>query len=191
MDGVLARANCLLITTLWTVFKFVMVPLGARLASLYPPSEFAVVFALIWGSYTDHRHRRRGRRVAVRQADAARLGHRRHQPQVDRRHRLRVRRGARVLPGDCRRPRPAAALGWPGPRDRGVEHRPGAVLAARDGRRHYGDRERAALLGIRRARRDPRGFAPRTPLQRRSLAASPLAPLRWLARAARSRVATA
>ncbi|PYR92263.1 MAG: hypothetical protein DMF84_14235 [Acidobacteria bacterium] len=51
MDGVLARANCLLITTLWTVFKFVMVPLGGRLASLYRPGEFAVVFALIWGSY--------------------------------------------------------------------------------------------------------------------------------------------
>jgi hypothetical protein len=51
MDGVLARANCLLITTLWTVFKFVMVPIGARLASLYRPAEFAVVFALIWGSY--------------------------------------------------------------------------------------------------------------------------------------------
>src|SRR6185503_4358144 len=33
----------------------------------------------------------------------------------------------------------------------------------------------------------PRGFAPRTPQQRRSLAASPLAPLRWLARHARSR----
>jgi hypothetical protein len=51
MDGVLARANCLLITTLWTVFKFVMMPLGARLAPLYEPSEFAVIFALIWGSY--------------------------------------------------------------------------------------------------------------------------------------------
>ena len=51
MDGVLARANCLLITTLWTVFKFVMVPVGARLASLYRPGEFAAVFALIWGSY--------------------------------------------------------------------------------------------------------------------------------------------
>ena len=37
MDGVLARANCLLITTLWTAFKFVMVPLGARLAVAYPP----------------------------------------------------------------------------------------------------------------------------------------------------------
>ena len=51
MDGVLARANCLLITTLWTAFKFVMVPLGTRLAAMFPPSEFAVVFALIWGSY--------------------------------------------------------------------------------------------------------------------------------------------
>jgi dolichol kinase len=51
MDGVLARANCLLITTLWTLFKFVLVPLGARLASLYRPAEFAVIFALIWGSY--------------------------------------------------------------------------------------------------------------------------------------------
>jgi len=51
MDGMLARANCLLITTLWTVFKFVMVPLGARLAAIYRPAEFAAVFALIWGSY--------------------------------------------------------------------------------------------------------------------------------------------
>ncbi|HMC76083.1 MAG TPA: hypothetical protein VKH34_03085 [Vicinamibacterales bacterium] len=51
MDGVLARANCLLITTLWTFFKFVMVPLGARLASIYRPPEFAVIFAFIWGSY--------------------------------------------------------------------------------------------------------------------------------------------
>ena len=51
MDGVLARANCLLITTLWTVFKFVMVPLGIQLAAVFPKDEFAPVFALIWGSY--------------------------------------------------------------------------------------------------------------------------------------------
>jgi hypothetical protein len=51
MDGVLARANCLLITTLWTFFKFVMVPIGAKLAVVYSRQEFAVVFALIWGSY--------------------------------------------------------------------------------------------------------------------------------------------
>lgn len=51
MDGVLARANCLLITTLWSVFKFVMVPIGAGLAAVYSRNEFAVVFLLIWGSY--------------------------------------------------------------------------------------------------------------------------------------------
>lgn len=51
MDGVQARANCLLITTLWTVFKFVMVPIGSQLAATFPPEQFAVVFALIWGSY--------------------------------------------------------------------------------------------------------------------------------------------
>jgi dolichol kinase len=51
MDGVLARANCLIITTLWTVFKFVMVPIGVQLAAVFPKEEFAPVFALIWGSY--------------------------------------------------------------------------------------------------------------------------------------------
>jgi hypothetical protein len=51
MDGTLARANCLVITTLWTVFKFVMVPIGRQLASIFPPEQFAAVFALIWGSY--------------------------------------------------------------------------------------------------------------------------------------------
>lgn len=51
MDGVLARANCLLISTLWAAFKFVLVPLGTRMAAIYPPREFAPLFALIWGSY--------------------------------------------------------------------------------------------------------------------------------------------
>lgn len=51
MDGVLGRANCLLIATLWTGFKFVMLPIGVRLASLFPKEEFAAVFAMIWGSY--------------------------------------------------------------------------------------------------------------------------------------------
>jgi hypothetical protein len=51
MDGVLARANCLLISSLWTAFKFVMVPIGAQLAAVFPKEEFAPVFALIWGSY--------------------------------------------------------------------------------------------------------------------------------------------
>jgi hypothetical protein len=51
MDGVLGRANCLLIATLWSGFKFVMVPIGIQLAKVFSPAEFAVVFALIWGSY--------------------------------------------------------------------------------------------------------------------------------------------
>ncbi len=51
MDGVLARANCLLISTLWTAFKFVLVPIGGRLAAVFPAEQFAVVFALVWGSY--------------------------------------------------------------------------------------------------------------------------------------------
>ena len=51
MDGVLARANCLLITTLWSAFNFVMVPLGLKLTGIFPPGELAAVFAMIWGSY--------------------------------------------------------------------------------------------------------------------------------------------
>ena len=51
MDGTLARANCVLITMLWTAFNFVMLPLGAELSTLYTPGQFGAVFALIWGSY--------------------------------------------------------------------------------------------------------------------------------------------
>jgi hypothetical protein len=51
MDGVLARANCLLIFTLWSVFKFIMVPLGAQLAVRFPPQTYATLFAFIWISY--------------------------------------------------------------------------------------------------------------------------------------------
>lgn len=51
MDGVLARANCLLINTLWAAFKFALVPIGTQLAVVYPSREFAPVFAIFWGSY--------------------------------------------------------------------------------------------------------------------------------------------
>ena len=51
MDGVLARANCLLVITLWASFKFVMLPIGAQLFALYSAQNFAVIFMLIWGSY--------------------------------------------------------------------------------------------------------------------------------------------
>ena len=51
MDGVLGRANCLSLMTLWALFKFVMVPIGAQLYTLYTPQYFSLVFVLIWGSY--------------------------------------------------------------------------------------------------------------------------------------------
>jgi hypothetical protein len=51
MDGTLARANCLLITTLWSLFKFVMVPIGDRLSLRFPPATYSIVFVLVWGTY--------------------------------------------------------------------------------------------------------------------------------------------
>jgi hypothetical protein len=51
MDGTLGRANCLVITMLWSVFKFFMVPLGFQLAALFPPSTYGALFALVWLSY--------------------------------------------------------------------------------------------------------------------------------------------
>ena len=51
MDGTLGRANCLVITMLWSVFKLLMVPIGFQLARYYPPSTYAVVFALVWVTY--------------------------------------------------------------------------------------------------------------------------------------------
>ena len=51
MDGSLARANNLVIFTLWALFKFTLVPIGAQLYALYPPEQFAILFALIWGTY--------------------------------------------------------------------------------------------------------------------------------------------
>ena len=64
---------------------------------------------------------------------------------------------SRLLPVDRARPRPAAALDRPRGGHRRVEHAAGAVLAARDGRLHDGDRERADLLGVRRIRAVNRG----------------------------------
>ena len=42
MDGTLGRANCLVITMLWSVFKFLMVPIGFQLAGLFPPATYGV-----------------------------------------------------------------------------------------------------------------------------------------------------
>jgi hypothetical protein len=51
MDGTLARANCMFIVTLWALFKFALIPIGAQLATLYPRKQFALLFALIWVTY--------------------------------------------------------------------------------------------------------------------------------------------
>jgi hypothetical protein len=51
LDGIQGRANALCIGTLWNAFKFVMIPLGVRLADLYPPETYAVLYAFIWLSY--------------------------------------------------------------------------------------------------------------------------------------------
>jgi hypothetical protein len=51
MDGVLGRANALVILTLWSLFKFIMVPLGAELAAAFPPSTYGALFAIVWISY--------------------------------------------------------------------------------------------------------------------------------------------
>ena len=51
LDGVQGRANALCIGTLWSAFRFVMIPLGGILAVLYPPHQYAVLFAFIWITY--------------------------------------------------------------------------------------------------------------------------------------------
>jgi hypothetical protein len=51
LDGTLGRANCLVITMLWSVFKFLMVPLGFQLAKVFPPGTWAVLYAFVWLSY--------------------------------------------------------------------------------------------------------------------------------------------
>jgi hypothetical protein len=51
MDGRLARANVLLIGTMWTLFKFVMIPIGLRLAAVFPAETYAALFVFIWVTY--------------------------------------------------------------------------------------------------------------------------------------------
>jgi hypothetical protein len=51
MDGVLGRANSLVILTLWCLFKFFMVPLGFELAAVFPTDTYATLFAIVWISY--------------------------------------------------------------------------------------------------------------------------------------------
>lgn len=51
LDGRLGRANLLSIVTLWNLFKFVMVPLGAQMSLHFPPATYAALFGFIWISY--------------------------------------------------------------------------------------------------------------------------------------------
>jgi len=51
MDGRLARANCLVAATMWMQFKFVMIPVGLRLAGVFPAETYAALFVFIWVSY--------------------------------------------------------------------------------------------------------------------------------------------
>lgn len=51
MDGRLGRANLLSIVTLWSAFKFVMVPLSTRLGPLFSPRHYAALFGFVWISY--------------------------------------------------------------------------------------------------------------------------------------------
>jgi dolichol kinase len=51
MDGVLGRANCLIISTLWNAFAFVMVPIAGVLAAHFPKEALAPAFVFIWFSY--------------------------------------------------------------------------------------------------------------------------------------------
>ena len=51
MDGNLGRANLLYIVALWSAFKFVMVPIGAKLGPLFPHRHYAALFGFVWISY--------------------------------------------------------------------------------------------------------------------------------------------
>lgn len=51
LDGVQGRANSLFIGTLWSCFRFVMVPIALGLTKIYPPETYASLFAFIWLSY--------------------------------------------------------------------------------------------------------------------------------------------
>jgi len=51
LDGIQGRAHALCAMTLWTAFKFVMIPIGLALAVVYKPHTYAVLYAFIWLSY--------------------------------------------------------------------------------------------------------------------------------------------
>ena len=140
MDGTLARANCMSIVTLWALFKFVLIPIGAELATLYPREQFALLFALIWVTYIVVDTFRGSRRIALRHHEDPRARRRRRESEVLCRHGHRAGRRTRV---QCRHRRAQRAVGRisRARRDRcALEHRARAVLAARHRRLHDGHR---------------------------------------------------
>ena len=149
MDGVLARANCLLITTLWTAFKFVMVPIGGRLAAVFPPDSLRDGLRADLGRL--HRHRRdvRDRRRAVREAETSGARHRRRQPEVDRRHGGRLRGSARLLPVDRRGPGSAGGVVRSRDHDRDGQHVARALLPQGHRRLFHGHGQRVDLPRLR------------------------------------------
>jgi hypothetical protein len=151
MDGILGRANCLLISMLWSAFKFIFVPLSLRLAAHFPPETFAPLFAFIWVSYlaADGTAEIAGALFGKQKLKVWGMG------EVNRKSIEGTVAGflaslACAWPSSS--PRPALALGGPGRRDLALEHAARAVLAARDRRLHHGHRERAALPGVRHPR---------------------------------------
>ena len=152
MDGTLARANCLLITTLWMIARFLVIPIGGQIARVFPPALYGAVFAFVWLSYIAGDAASEVVGSLFGKPEAARLGPRRRQPQVRGRDVGVLPRVLRPLRRDRRGAGPACGLVRPRPRRGGLEHGLRAVLAARHGRRHDGHRERAPVLGVRRAR---------------------------------------
>ena len=150
MDGYLGRANNLLITTLWTAFKFIMVPISLKLATLYPREQFAVVFGLIWLSYitTDAFAEIFGSLFGKQSIKVWGVG------DVNRKSVVGVVAGfagalavnLALIGGQRPDDRPVDRAGR---RDRAVELPRRALLAARHGRFHDGDHQRAALPRLR------------------------------------------
>jgi hypothetical protein len=110
MDGTLARANCLLITTLWSAFKFVMVPIGAKLARALPTHELRAPLRLHLGLLraADHTSEIVGSLFGKQKLRVWGMGD--PQSQIGRGHRRGIRGLARPLSLDRARASPSGLL---------------------------------------------------------------------------------
>ena len=152
MDGTLGRANCLVITMLWSVFKFLMVPIGFQLAGVFPPATYGVLFAIVWISYigSDGASEIVGSLFGKQKLRVWGIG------EVNKKSIAGTWACflglARDLPRARARERAAPGVDRARGRDVGLEHALRALLAARNRRLHDGDGERARVLGVRGAR---------------------------------------